>query len=387
MKKIKLIIAWMLIAAMLTFAGCSSGNNDTTGDDANTDTTADTDTETDTDSSADETSFSYSDGIDENGFWTGITASDYVTLCNYKGIEIPEETHAISDDSVQSQIDSILDDYSESVNVTDRAVEDGDTVNIDYVGSIGGVEFDGGSTGGAGTDVTIGVTQYIDDFLEQLIGHTPGEEFDVNVTFPEDYGNEELNGKDAVFDVTINYIVETNEPELTDDFVAENLNSTYGWSTVDEMKEGIRQNLQNTAIESYVQEYIHDNSEVSEIPESILNYIESSMVAYYESYASQYGMDIDSFLSSYVGVESEEALLEQYKNSNVATAEYYLVIQAIAEKENISAEESDIAAYFENTLGVTDYSQYESNFGHPYLVQVALFENVLDYLSENAVLK
>lgn len=87
-------------------------------------------------------------------------------------------------------------------------IENGDTVNIDYVGTVDGVEFDGGSTNGAGADLTIGSGRYIDDFEEQLIGSHPGDTVEVNVTFPEDYGNEELNGKDAVFEVVINGIYE-----------------------------------------------------------------------------------------------------------------------------------------------------------------------------------
>ena len=87
-------------------------------------------------------------------------------------------------------------------------IENGDTVNIDYVGTVDGVEFDGGSTNGAGADLTIGSGRYIDDFEEQLIGSHPGDTVEVNVTFPEDYGNEELNGRDAVFEVVINGIYE-----------------------------------------------------------------------------------------------------------------------------------------------------------------------------------
>ena len=102
----------------------------------------------------------------------------------------------------------------QTVQVTDRAVEDGDTVNIDYVGTVDGVEFEGGNTNGQGTNVTAGGTDYIDDFLTQIIGHMPGETFDVNVTFPDPYtSNEELSGKDAVFKTTINYISETPKPE------------------------------------------------------------------------------------------------------------------------------------------------------------------------------
>lgn len=106
-----------------------------------------------------------------------------------------------SSDSAPTGTDNIS--YSADSSLT---VKDGDTVNIDYVGSIDGIEFDGGSTQGNGTDLVIGSGKYIDDFEEQLIGSHPGDEVKVTVTFPEDYGNEELNGKEAVFDVTVNGI-------------------------------------------------------------------------------------------------------------------------------------------------------------------------------------
>lgn len=98
----------------------------------------------------------------------------------------------------------------EPVLLTDTSLEvkDGDTVNIDYVGSIDGVEFAGGNTQGMGTQLVIGSHSYIDDFEEQLIGHKVGEEVDVLVTFPEDYGKEDLNGKEALFKVVINGIYE-----------------------------------------------------------------------------------------------------------------------------------------------------------------------------------
>lgn len=102
----------------------------------------------------------------------------------------------------------VVNPFSKSDNATDTSltVENGDTVNIDYVGSIDGVEFAGGNTQGAGADLVIGSGTYIDDFEEQLIGAHPGDEVEVNVTFPENYGNEELNGKDALFKVVVNGI-------------------------------------------------------------------------------------------------------------------------------------------------------------------------------------
>lgn len=122
-----------------------------------------------------------------------------------------ETTESTSEDG--SSEDSQESDASGSSTLstdTSLTVEDGDTVNIDYVGSVDGVEFDGGSTNGQGTDLTIGSGLYIDDFEEQLIGSHPGDTVEVNVTFPDDYSSEDLQGQDALFEVTINGIYQND---------------------------------------------------------------------------------------------------------------------------------------------------------------------------------
>ena len=110
--------------------------------------------------------FKYSNGITKDGFWKGVRALDNVDLCLYKGITIPKDVHEVSEESIRNEIDSILADFAIDNFIVDRAIQDGDTVNIDYVGSIDGVEFKNGSTEGKGADVTIGVTNYIEGFLE-----------------------------------------------------------------------------------------------------------------------------------------------------------------------------------------------------------------------------
>lgn len=128
------------------------------------------------------------------------SGSDNTTTESDSGTENnAEDTSDTGDNSDNADTTS----YSTDTSLT---IEDGDTVNIDYVGSIDGVEFNGGNTQGQGTDLVIGSGRYIDDFEEQLIGAHPGDEVEVTVTFPEDYGNEELNGKEAVFDATVNGI-------------------------------------------------------------------------------------------------------------------------------------------------------------------------------------
>lgn len=330
--------------------------------------------------------FSYSDGITDAGHWKGVKALKYVELCEYEGISVPNDVHTVSDDMVQMQIDSILYGFSSPEQVTDRPIEDGDTVNIDYVGSIDGVEFQGGSTGGQGTDVTIGVTPYIDDFLEQLIGHTPGESFDIEVTFPEDFGVEDLNGKDAVFAITINYIVETITPDLTDEFVAENFSEQYGYTTVAGMKDDIRNDLKRAAVSEYVQNFVMDNSQVKSLPNRMVKYQENMLIKYYQEGAESYSMEMEEFLSTYLELDSVDALLEEYREDIVQKVSLHLVMQAVAEDAGITVTDEDVAAYFQEYTGSEDYSQYLETYGMPYIKVMVLRQAVLDYLCENAVM-
>ena len=158
----------------------------------------------------------YGKGFNENGTLEGVKAADYVTVCDYSALKISKKDVEVSESDVQSQIDSILANYSQ---VTDRKVKKGDTVNIDYKGTVDGKQFDGGTA--SAQSLKIGSGTFIDGFEDQLIGKTPGETVEVKVTFPKDYQGKEVAGKDAVFETKINYIEET--PKLTDQFVKENL--------------------------------------------------------------------------------------------------------------------------------------------------------------------
>ena len=149
-----------------------------------------------------------------------VLVADAVRNSGSEDSQETENTESTSDTSSEdsSSEDSSTEDSQESDTSgtstlstdTSLTVEDGDTVNIDYVGSIDGVEFDGGSTNGQGTDLTIGSGLYIDDFEEQLIGSHPGDTVEVNVTFPDDYSSENLQGQDALFEVTINGIYQND---------------------------------------------------------------------------------------------------------------------------------------------------------------------------------
>ena len=371
---LSLLLATVFV--LFTLAGCSTAKN-ATDDSEPTESAAETDSD----------AFSYSDGIGEDGYFMNINAKDYVQLCSYMGVTIPSDKHQITDEAVQEQIDTLMANYATKENVTDRAVKSDDTLNIDYVGTVNGEAFDGGSTNGAGTEVIIGTTQYIDDFLEQLIGHTPGETFDVNVTFPADYGVDTLNGKDAVFAVTINYIVKSTTPELTDSFVSENMATDYGWTTVTQMKDSIKSDLQNSAIADFMQAYIVANSTVTSLPDALLTYQENSMVTYYQSYADNNSMTIEDVISAnFDNCSTVEDMLQASKDDNTKSADFSLIIQAIAKDAGITVSDEDVAAYFKEYVGTDDYSKYEDFYGMPYLKYMVLNQKVMDLLKDNAVL-
>lgn len=371
--KRKLISAVTALCLVLTLAACGSKNTSVPSADvaAEQQYTAE--------------GWSYSDGLTDDGLWSGVTAGDLVTLPEYKGISIAAADVAVTDDAVQSDIDSLLSQYATTEKITDRAVADGDTVNIDYVGSIGGVKFDGGSTNGAGTDVTIGTTQYIDDFLQQLIGHKPGETVNVEVTFPADYQATELAGKDAVFVTVINYIKgESVTPELTDSFVAENFSSR-GWTTAAQLKAGVRDELTYNAYKSYINDYLVKNSTFGTVPDSMLEYQKKSMVHYCESTAEYYGVELSEFLQYYANVSTPNELLASYADSIDESAKLSLAIQAIAEKEGLTVSEQEISDYFAAEMPGEDYNDYVNYYGLPYVKWTVLSYSVMHLIRDNSV--
>ncbi|MCL2461785.1 MAG: FKBP-type peptidyl-prolyl cis-trans isomerase [Defluviitaleaceae bacterium] len=399
MKNLKLFLCISAILAMTLAAatGCgSNGSNPSaspsptmsTSDAATTQATDSADASQPTDASPTATGSStvYSNGIGDDGFLIGIKATDYIDMFAYKGMQIPTDSYTVTDTDLQNEIDNMLSQFATTSQVTDRAVADGDTVNIDYVGSIDGVAFDGGSTNGQGTNVTLGTTQYIPGFLDQLVGHTPGETFDINVTFPTDYSQADLAGKAAVFNTTINYISVSTNPDLTDDFVATNL-SSYGWTTIDQMKAGMTEQLKQNKIEQYIDNYFTTNVTIKSIPDSLTQYEQDTMMAYFQHYADQYGLSLDDFISQQEGYSSEADLITAYADTNKTNAEYVLVSQAVAEDAGITVSTTDVSDYFAQHYGSSDYSSYQSQYGLPYIMQVVLHQKVLDFVASNAVLQ
>ena len=374
-------ISVLLAAAMCAaLAGCNSGAS-SSGSASGSSSDASSGT-------SEASAIDYSAGLDEKGYFEGVTALDYVTLpADYNAIPLSEADVAVDESYLDSYIDSIAQSFATDIEITDRAVEEGDSVNIDYTGSIDGVEFDGGSTGGSGTVVTAGGTGYIDDFLDQIIGHEPGETFDVNVTFPDPYeNNPDLAGKDAVFVTTINHIVEQEIPEVTDEFVKENLYETDGWETVEQMRTELADAMRETNIYNGVWNYLMENCEISEVPEAVTTFQQESVLNEYRMYATSYGMELEDFISA-MGMESTDAVLESAAATIESYAKQALITQAIAEKEAMDLTHEDVVSYFAEVESATEdtVTQYEEYFGAPYVMMNAVNYYVGTFLIDSAV--
>ena len=337
--------------------------------------------------------FSFSDAFDENGYLKGVTAADYVTLPDdYADITISADLGQVSDDDINDYIDSnVLSNFATTNEVKDRAAADGDTVNIDYVGRIDGVAFDGGDTKGSGADLTLGSGTYIDDFEDQIVGHTPGETFDVTVTFPEDYGNEDLNGKEAVFETTLNYIKESVTPELTDDWVKENLGESMSLNNVDELKAFVKSTMLYDNQASDVYTALHDKaSYADELPQTALDYYRDVLLYRIYTNAQKYGTDMNTLLSSGMmgsSYDSVDAYLADANDSIKYITQQALLMQAVAEKTGFKCDTATMSADFGRYYGTTDPSQYVSAYGENYIKMNVLQSDVMQSLIDNVKYK
>lgn len=317
-------------------------------------------------------------------YLSGINVADYVTLGEYTGVEVSVDAPVVTDEYLDSYIDYVLQSNMVKTEVTDRPVEEGDIVNIDYEGKIDGVAFDGGTA--QGYDLTIGSGAFIDGFEDGLIGAQSGETLDVNVTFPEDYPGEEVAGKDAVFTVTVNSISVESLPELTDEFVQ---GLDVGVNTVEEYRQYAydllmeeEQNTHDSNAEVAILEAVMANSELQDPPEDMTNRYYSRMIDNMTYYASMYGYDLATFLS--IQGTSEDAIRE----SSVQAGQEIITMQAIAEAEGLSVTDEELDAEIESnagSLGYDDVEEYRASLDVEGYREYMMSEKVLDFLLENAV--
>ena len=329
----------------------------------------------------------YSAQLDDNGYIKGVKAGDYVTLCDYKNIEVPASDVNYTDEEFKDVIDQAL--AAHQVLKEEGTVKDGDKVNIDYVGTIDGVEFEGGNSGGAGYDLTIGSGQFIEGFESQLIGHKAGEDVTVNVTFPENYGKAELAGKPAQFAVTIHGIYE--DPEYNDDFVCAYYPDM--GSTVEEYEKSLRDGYYEGQLRAYVDNYLTENSTVSKFPSKYYKNLKSTTkfsdvqsYQYMSQMYSQYGMDAGTF-EDFIGM-SDEDYDADIVNRAQEFAKADLVYQAVLESEGITLTEGEAESIVREIYGDDDY--YKSSvdtYGTGYTNKAAVKQKAVDIAIANATVK
>ena len=262
-----------------------------------------------------------------------------VGLGKYKGVEIEKIDTTVSDEEVEEELKKEQEKNASIKEVTDRAVADGDQINLNFEGFVDGVAFEGGK--GEDYPLTIGSGSFIPGFEEQLIGAEIGKEIEVNVTFPENYQSEELAGKPAVFKCTVLKIKEKILPELTDEFA----DDVSEFSTLEEYKADIRKNLEakkaeraKTEKENKVIDAIIADSEI-EIPEPMLRAQQEQIVDEFAQRLQSQGLNIEQYFA-YMGT-SREKMVEESKDQADKRIRTRLVLEEIVKVENIVATEED----------------------------------------------
>ncbi|RIO86016.1 trigger factor [Staphylococcus gallinarum] len=274
-------------------------------------------------------------------FEATVVVEPEVQLGDYKGLEIEKQSSELTDEEVQESIDHQLGHLAEMVVKEDGAVEDGDTVNIDFDGYVDGEQFEGGQADGY--DLEIGSGSFIPGFEEQLVGVKAGEEKDVNVTFPEEYHAEELAGKEATFKTKVNEIKFKDVPELTDE-IANELDAEA--NTVDEYKENLRKRLAEQkateAENAQKEEAINkaSNNATIDIPEAMINTELDRMVQEFGQRMQQQGLNLETYFQ--ISGQDESQLREQMKDDAEERVKTNLTLTAIADAEEVEVTDADI---------------------------------------------
>lgn len=263
-----------------------------------------------------------------------------VSVKDYKGIKVSKEVKEVTDEDIDKEIDRLRNRNARTISVSDRAAQNDDVVIIDFDGSVDGVPFDGGKA--EKFELTLGSGQFIPGFEDQIVGHNVGDEFDVNVKFPEDYHAEELKGKDSVFKVKIHEINAKELPEVDDEFAKD----VSEFDTLAEMKDDIKNKLaeQNektatTEFENKLIDQVIANME-GEIPEEMYESRIDEMVRDFDYRLRSQGMDINVYLQ-YTGMDMDAFRLT-FKEQAEKQVKIRLALEKVVELEKIETTAEDL---------------------------------------------
>lgn len=317
-----------------------------------------------------------------------------VVLASYDKLTKPAKGAAISDAELEEELTTQLNDAlsqypnyipDESRNGTE--IKTGDIVNIDFVGKLDGEAFSGGT--GKGYDLEVGKYQFIKDFEDGLIGKTVGTTFDIDATFPEDYGKEELNGKAVVFTITVNYV--GTEKEGADDAYIKRL-SEGEYESIDAYREALREMLQSEKDENYDEDVFNTvidqmvaNSEFKTILDDDVEFYANDMLEYYQSMAAYYSMGIEDFAGMAFG--SYDEMMRSIDDNATNYVKQYMVLQQVVKQENITVSDEKykemIAGYME-TANYESQEEFEEAYTKEYLLYCMQNDLALEFLVEKA---
>ena len=312
-----------------------------------------------------------------------------VKLGDYKGLTVEIEQQKLTDEMVDARISQDQDKASRTIDVEDRPVQDGDTVNLDYAGTVDGVAFAGGTA--ENQTLKIGSHTFIPGFEEQMIGMNIGEEKDLQVKFPEEYHAEELKGKDAVFHVKVNGIQVTEKPELDDDFAADisefNTFAEYRESIVKELTDRINKNNDAAAENALVDKAV-ENAEM-DVPQAMIDDQAEYMVREMAMRMSYQGLKMEDYLK-YTG-QTPEGIKAMYKPEAEKRVKTELVIDAIRKAEGIEPGEAEIEKAIADQaersgLDVETFKKDLTDEQKDYLKDNAAIQMVLDLLKKDATI-
>lgn len=273
-------------------------------------------------------------------FTAEVAVKPEVTLGDYKGIEVEKKEITVTEEEIEERINREREQNSRLITVDDRAVQDGDIAIIDFEGFVDGVAFEGGK--GEDYSLTIGSRSFIDNFEEQLIGKSIGEEVEVNVTFPEEYHVADLAGKPALFKVKIKEVKVKELPELNDDFAQD----VSEFDTLEEYKESIKKSIEESkekdakrAMEDEIIEKIIENASM-EIPEAMVNTQVSQMADDFVQRLQYQGLSLEQYFQ-FTGMDSKK-FIDSLKPQAMKRIQTRLVLEAIVKAENIEATDEDL---------------------------------------------
>ena len=312
-----------------------------------------------------------------------IEPGEITSLGEYKGLEITRMSAEVTEEELEARIQSILDANPEYVAVTDRAAQNGDIVDIDYVGLKDGVAFDGGTA--QGYKLELGSHSFIDGFEEGLVGAKTGEERSLNLTFPEQYHSADLAGQAVVFEVTVNGIEEKRDAVLDDNFVQR----MSDFNTVDEFKADTMEDIEAEKKQQADQQLENDiilaaveNSQFN-LNEAAVEQQYENQMSYLTSMIQMYGGNMKDYAEA-SGMTEEE--FQKEIRSNVETGlKVQIMMEAIAEKEGIQVEDSDreeLAKMYSMTV-----KDLQEMYGEDAVDEVALNNKVRTFLKDNAIVK